>query len=332
MKAKMKISIFILVSLLLFPTHLCKASFFEMNLKQASIYTPGKINLTMKPTDSAKIDNDYKFRVSIFLTGTLIREQTIAANREKPVGFELDVPEVFDRTEGRCRCELLLENNFLEAQESPLLLWPAIKPEKIETLTNTEIWVYDTSGKLLDLFRKMEVKVVDATFKTARDFGKPDIVFAGENTDPNNMQILANSISSMKLQPVIIYLRQKQFFKEAKIEVPTENNKSQNVKCDTESPLLKDLNLSDILSLLDNSSYLKFKKQDNSDRNIQSFVTEEKDDTSNIYTYLCTAKKDNQLTIYCQLPVTSGSDPRSVILLKNILRFAESENYVIKAK
>ena len=91
MKAKMKISIFILVSLLLFPTHLCKASFFEMNLKQASIYTPGKINLTMKPTDSAKIDNDYKFRVSIFLTGTLIREQTIAANREKPVGFELDV-------------------------------------------------------------------------------------------------------------------------------------------------------------------------------------------------------------------------------------------------
>ena len=59
MKAKIKISIFILVSLLLFPTHLCKASFFEMNLKQASMYTPGKINLTMKLNDEAKIENDY---------------------------------------------------------------------------------------------------------------------------------------------------------------------------------------------------------------------------------------------------------------------------------
>ncbi len=332
MKANMKILIFTMTSLSLLHAQLCKASFFEMNLKQDSIYTPGKINLIMKPTDEAKIENNYKFRVSFFLTGTLIREQTIEASREKPVNFELAVPEVFDKTEGRCRCELLLENNFLEAQEVPLLLWPAISPYKKETQTNPEIWVYDTSGKLLNLFQKMEVKVVDATFKTARDFGKPDIVFVGENTDPNNMQILENSISSVNLRPVVIYLKQKQFLKEAKIEVPTENNYSQNVKCDMESSLLKDLNLSDILSLVDNTNYLKSKKDDNKERYIQSFITEEKEDTNYIYSYLCTAKKDNQITIYCQLPVTTGDDPRSVILLKNMLRYAESENYRIKTK
>ena len=332
MKANMKILIFTMTSLSLLHAQLCKASFFEMNLKQDSIYTPGKINLTMKPTDEAKIENNYKFRVSFFLTGTLIREQIIEANREKPVNFELAVPEVFDKTEGRCRCELLLENNFLEAQEVPLLLWPEIEPYKKETLSSPEIWVYDTSGKLLDIFRKMEVKVTDATFKTARDFGKPDIVFVGENTDPNNMQILENSISSVNLPPVVIYLRQKQFLREAKIEVPTENIKSQNVKCDMESSLLRDLNLSDMLNLVDNASYLKSKKEDNKERYIRSFVTEEKQDENNIYSYLCTAQMDSSRTVYCQLPVTTGDDPRSVILLKNMLKYAESENYRIKTK
>ena len=99
-----------------------------------------------------------------------------------------------------------------------------------------------------------------------------------------------------------------------------------------ESALLHDLNLSDILSLVDSTNYLKSKKEDNKDRYIQSFVTEEKEDNNNIYSYLCTAKKDNQTAIYCQLPVTTGDDPRSVILLKNILRYAESENYRIKTK
>ncbi len=332
MKTNKTVLIFMIVSSFFLPLQLCKASFFVMNLKHDSIYTPGNINLTMKLTEEAKIENNYQLKVSIFLTGTLIREQTIKADRQKTINFELAVPEVFARTEGRCRCELLIGNNFLEAQELPLLLWPDIAPYKKENQTNTEIWVYDTSGKLLDIFNKMELKVVDATFKTARDFGKPDIVFVGENTDPNNMQILANSITSAKTEPVVIYLRQKQFLREAKFEVPDENNKSQNVKCDTESPLLRDLNLSDILSLVENASCLKSKKEDNKGRYFQSFITEEKEDNNNIYSYLCTAKKDSWITIYCQLPVTGDSDPRSVVLLKNMLRYAENENYRIKTK
>ncbi len=325
-------TILIIVSSFFLPLQLCNASYFTMNLNQDSIYTPGNINLTMNLTEEAKIQDNYQFKVSIFLTGTLIREQTIKAEKEKSVNFELAIPEIFERTEGRCRCELLIDDKFLEAQEVPLLLWPEIEPYKTGTQMNAEIWVYDTSGKLLDLFKKMEVKVIDATFKTARDFGKPDIVFVGENTDPNNMRILTNSFSLNNLQPVIIYLRQKQFLKEAKLEVPIDINKSQNVKCDMENQLLRDLNLSDILWMVKNADYLKSKKEDNKDRYIQSCITEEKEDKNNIYCYLCTAKKDSWITIYCQLPITEGNDPRSIVLLKNLLRYAENVNYIIKAK
>ncbi|MBN1974854.1 MAG: hypothetical protein JW787_14535 [Sedimentisphaerales bacterium] len=330
MKAKMKIIIFFMSSFLL-PVSFCKASFFVMNLKQDSIYTPGNINLTMKLTEEAKIENNYQFKVSIFLTGTLIREQTIKADREKPVNFELTVPEVFDRTEGRCRCELLIAENFLEAQEVPLLLWPSIGPYKQERIKNTEIWVYDTSGKLLELFGKMDIKVVDATFKTARDFGKPDIVFVGENTDPNNMQILADGITSAKTEPVLIYLRQKQFLKESKIEVPTDNNLSKTIGLIKTNVFMAGLDFRDVTTLANNSHYLKIKKDD-ADKIIRSYVDEVIKDEKNLYSYLCTIRQKNQVVIYCQLPVTDGNDPRSAVLLKNILNYTESVINEIKAK
>ncbi len=330
MKTKRTILFFIIVSSYFLPLQLCKASYFTMNMKQDSIYTPGNINLTMNITNKTIFESGYKFKVSIFLTGTLIREQTITAEREKPVDFELAVPEVFEKTEGRCRCELLSRNDFLEAQEVPLFLWPEIKPYSQEFIRNKEIWIYDTSGKLLDLFRKMEVKVVDATFKTARDFGKPDIVFVGENTDPNNMQILVNSINSAKAQPVVIYLKQKQFLKESKIEVPADQNISKTVVLSRDNAFMIGFDMHDIMSLANNAGYLKIKKND-TDRAIHSYVYEVTKDENNFYTYLCTIHQKDQLTIYCQLPVTSIDDPRCAVLLKNILLYAESTINEIKA-
>ncbi len=314
------------------PLQLCNASYFTMNLKQDSIYTPGNINLIMNVTNEAIFESGYKFKVSIFLTGTLIREQIISADREKPVDFKLAVPEVFERTEGRCRCELLIGDNFLEAQELPLLLWPEIAPYKTDTEFNAEIWVFDNSGKLLDLFKKMEVKVVDATFKTARDFGKPDIVFVGENTDPNNMRLLANSITAANTEPAIIYLKQKQFLKENKIEVVTGREKVKNITLTRSSTLLPGLYFSDIFILANNSDYLKFIIEEDSDSIIHSEINENIESENNIYSYLFTVRQRNQAKIYCQLPVTSIDDPRCAVLLKNILQYTESEINEIKAK
>lgn len=330
MKTNIKI-IILFVTLFFLPPSFCKASFFEMSLKQDSMYTPGNINLNMKLTDEAKIEDNYQFKVSIFLAGTLIREQTIKADKGKPVDFALSVPEVFNRTEGRCRCELLIAGSFLEAKEVPVLLWPAIAPYKKETLMNTEIWVYDTSGKLLEIFKKMEVKVVDATFKTARDFGKPDIVFIGENTDPNNMQIVVDSINSVKTEPVVIYLRQKQFLREIKIEVPSENNLSKNIGLMKTNEFMEGLDFRDSTTLANDSHYLKIMKGETG-RLITSYVDENIKDEKNYYSYLCTIRQKDHVEIYCQLPVTSGSDPRSVVLLKNILNYTASVINKIKAK
>lgn len=331
MKTNKTITIIMLMSSFFLPLQLCKASFFVMNLKQDSMYTPGNMTLAMKVTNEAIFESGYKFKVSIFLTGTLIREQTITADRETPVNFELAIPEIFERTEGRCRCELLVGDKFIEAQEVPLLLWPEIEPYPQESIKDKEIWIYDTSGKLLDLFKKMEVKVVDATFKTARDFGKPDIVFVGENTDPNNMQILANSITSAETEPVVIYLKQKQFIRESKIEVPAGQNTSKTVLLSKDNAFMTDFDMRDITSLANNAGYLKIKKDD-TDRVIHSYVYEVKKDENNFYSYLCTIRRKDQLTIFCQLPVTSIDDPRCVVLLKNILQFAEREIKEIKTK
>lgn len=331
MKTDKTILFFIIVSSFFLPLQLCNASYFTMNLKQDSIYTPGNINLTMNLTEEAKIQDNYQFKVSIFLTGTLIREQTIKVNKNDPVTFELPVPEVFERTEGRCRCELLIAGNFLEAQELPLLLWPEIKPYKKDAQMNSEIWVYDTSGKLLELFKKMEVKVIDATFKTARDFGKPDIVFVGENTDPNNMRLLENSITAANTEPVIVYLKQKQFLKEAKIEVLTDNDLSKNISLMKTNEFTASLDFRDVTTLINKSQYLKIKKDVN-EKTITSFVGEINKDENNIYSYICTIQNKNHVTIYCQLPITDGNDPRYTIILKNILNYTEWKINEIKAK
>jgi hypothetical protein len=327
---KTNMNIFILISsFLLFP-FLSKASLLEMNLKHDSIYTPGSINITMKVTNMTNFESGYKLKISIFLTGTLIREQTIEADRDKPVNFELNVPEVFDRTEGRCRCELLIGDNFLEAQEVPVILWPATEPYPQESIKDKQIWVYDTSGKLLDLFRKMEVKVVDATFKTARDFGKPDIVFAGQNLDPNNMRILTNSIISAKTEPVVIYLKQKQFSKESKIEVIPDNNSVQTITLTRNNIFLTGLNFRDVMRLANNSNCLKIKTDEDTERTTNSWINEMVKDEKNIYSYLLTIKQKNEAAVYCQLPITDSGDPRCAVLLKNLLTYAQNVRDEIK--
>lgn len=324
MKTIITAALCFLVATTLFPQEACHASLFEMILKQDSIYTPGKIHLAMKLTDKAKYDGHYQFQVNIYMAGTLIRKRTFTTTRKNPVVFELTFPEVFSRTDGRCRCDLFIGEVFIEAREKSLTLWPPISPFSEESIKNKEIWTFDTSGKLQELFNELEVKCIDATFQPARDFGSPDIVFIGPHIDPNRVRIVTKRLISVQPKPVVIYLKQKHFLKETKIEVPTENNISQTVKFNRDNPFLIDLNFHDILSLVDKAHYLKIRKEDNADRTIRSYIYEKVQDEKNIFSYLLTTQEKEQFSIYCQLPVTDGNDPRYVILLKNILKFADN--------
>ncbi|MBN2180609.1 MAG: hypothetical protein JW715_01750 [Sedimentisphaerales bacterium] len=331
MNKQIKTLIYIFAALF-FSLQQCKGSFFDMALEQDSIYTPGKINLTMRLTDKAKLSGPYHFEVSMYITGTLFRKQTIKADQNEPVVYELNFPEVFSLTNCRSRCELFIGEDFIEAREKPFTLWPLLAPYTGESVKSKQIWTFDTSGRLQELFGKLEVKTIDATFQAARDFGSPDIVFIGQHTDPNNMRLIFERLVSVKPKPVIIYLKQKQFLKETKVTVPVEDSISRTVGCSRDNPFLLDLNFCDILSMVDKAKYLKIKKDENSGRTIRSFIYEQVQDEKNIYSYVLTIQEGENFSIYCQLPVTDGNDPRYAILLKNILSFADSVSNEMKRK
>ncbi|MFQ6116127.1 MAG: hypothetical protein ACE5NG_18860, partial [bacterium] len=120
--------------------------------------------------------------------------------------------------------------------------------------------------------------------------------------------------------PIIIFLRQERLLEDAKIEIPKENNHPQNVLCDVNAPLLNGLSKRDIMNMVDHTMYVKLKKVKG--RSIDSCVTEVMEDKKSIYSYLCVVKEKGQVTIYCQLPVIDGNDPRFHILFKNLLKFA----------
>ena len=98
------------------------ASFFEMTLKQDSIYTPGKVNLTMKLTDKAKVKGDYRFIVSIYMSGTLIRKQTLTVAKKESAVFELVFPDAYSRTDSRCRSEVLIAGERFKPTTTPVLV------------------------------------------------------------------------------------------------------------------------------------------------------------------------------------------------------------------
>jgi hypothetical protein len=295
---------------------------FDMTLVQDSIFTPGKITVSMQLADSVFIDSPYQFRVSIFSAGTLIRQQTLAASQKEPIVFSLEFPEVKARTDGRCRCELFIGEQFVSSQEKSIVLWPSVAVFPDKTINNRTIWTYDTSGRLNEIFRKMEIKFSDATFQAVREFGRPEIVVIGQQLDPNSVAVITDRLSSLEPKPVVIWLHQKQLPYSSKIEIPAKDNIPANIKYENKSPLLNGLNIDDILTMAVNSSYVKIK---NEDITIESAVSETTKDEKYSLCYLCATEEKNGLyTIYCQLPVTDG-DPRGIILLNNILKFAQKE-------
>lgn len=297
------------------------ASFFEMALEHKSIYSPGKMNLSLELTDKAKIESEYRFQISVYVTDTLIRKQVLPVTKAEHAVFNLSFPEVHSKTDVRCRAELFINGQFIEAKEKPLILWPPLTPYP-EKPKDKVIWVFDISGRLQKIFDDLEVKITDATFQAARNFGTPDIVFIGQELDPNSMQVITDRLVSADNKPIIIFLRQRQLLKNSNIEIPKENNHSVNVVCDLNSPLLKGLNKLDVMHMVDSAIYIRVKKQEDKDWTIDSHVTETVKDNKYIYSYLVSIQKNEQTTIYCQLPVTDGDDHRYVILFENLLELA----------
>lgn len=317
----------IITYLMLLMTHLlllpfCQgASFFKMALERDSIYTPGQTNLSLELGPKATLEGAYIFQVSVFVTDKLTRKEILQATKTEPAVLELAFPRINDKTVVRCRAELYVDGEFVEAEEKPLTLWPL--PEKpSKELINKVIWVFDISGQIQKIFDGLEVKVIDATFQPARNFGKPDIVFIGENLDTNSMRTITDRLALVDDKLVTIFLKQNQLLKNSIVEIPKENNHSENMACDFDSPLLDKLGRFDLMNMAEGANYVKVKKQKNEKWSIESRVTEMVQDQENIYSYLMVIKQRKKATIYCQLPVNDAENPRCGTLLNNLLRFA----------
>jgi hypothetical protein len=301
------------------------SSFFEMVLKDNSIYTPGRMELSLELTDKAKVESDYHFQISVYVADTLVRQQKLAVRREGLTVFEIKFPELFSRTEARCRAELFVNGQFIEASEKPVTLWPALS-SFWKGADNKVIWLFDIQGRLQKIFKQMEVEAIDATFQAVRNFGTPDIIFVGQNVCPDNMSIITDYLESVDSKPMLIFLKQKQLPKSTTFEIPDANSHCQQVFCDINSPLLQGLNKLDIMNLVANAAYVKIKKPKCEDRIVNSFVTEVVEDKRYLYSYLATIQEEEQVIVFCQLPVTDGDDPRGMILLNNLLKFAYKIN------
>jgi hypothetical protein len=299
----------------------CLATFFKATLEQNSIYTPNAMNLFIKLTNKARIEGDYQFNVSIYIEETLMRRLTLPPTNKGPV--ELKFPAIRSKTDGRCRIELFLNGHFIESKGIPLTLWPPIDCQLRDLTSDKVMWVFDISGQLLEIFKGMKVETVDATFQAARDFKAPDIVFIGEQTNLNGMKIILHSLAPFENKPVVVFLRQKQLIKNTLSEILPENDYSQKVVCDMNSPLLTGLNKRDIISILDGTICVKIRKGENEDISINSYVTGKAKDRKYIYTYLCTIRHKEEVAIHCQLPVMNNEDPRCTVLINNLLGYAD---------
>lgn len=318
----MTISFTLVVSFLLL-CQPCLASFFEATLEKDSIYTPSTMNLCIKLTNKARIEGDYRFNVSIYVAETLMRRWAMSATKDEPVFVELEFPTVRSITDVRCRIELFLNGQFIESKGIPLTLWPPIDRHPGDLTSKKLIWVFDISGRLREFFKSMKVETVDATFQAARDFKAPDIVFIGEQTNLNSMKIILHSLAPIENKPVVIFLRQKQLLENTLSEIPLVNACSQKIVCDINSPLLTGLSKRDIIKILDGTMCVKIRKGENEDISINSYVTEKTKDKKYIYTYLCTIRHKEEVTIHCQLSFMNNEDPRCTVLLNNLLGFAE---------
>ena len=328
---------FSVVVLFLLLSRFANASFFEMTLQDNSIYTPGSMNLALKPADTITVQGKYSFKISVFVDGALVRRMVLSTSRGSVTAFELEFPEVHNRTVARCRAELFVDKQFVEAIEKPLILHPSLTPVEKQP-QNKKIWVFDTSGALQDIFNDLQILAGDATFQAVRDFQKADILFVGEKIEDTSWDILEDGILGVKTKPrTLILLNQKKFPQGWPVKVTKGEKMAANVVCDPNHPLMFGLTKLDVMNMLQGAVSVEIANTNSNTVQLNSCIDEHSNYKKQTRSYLTTAKNKKLTVIYCQIPIieTFGSDPRSAILLGNILRFAytldstENRNYSI---
>ena len=290
----------------------------RLSMERDAIFTPGQVRVAVQLSDRAEVAGPYKAKLTAFLAGIVVREQTVGITQEAPATFVVPFPKVLVRSEVRCRVELSLNDEFLEAVERPVCISPPAAPLDKHNRP-TDVWVLDASGGLQRVFHELDVNAVDAAFQGVRDFASPSVVFMGEFSETNVMELITARLSQMPKQPIVIFLRQRQFPKALEVKAVDDVNAPRSIICDMNTPLLKDLTRADMLNLLSKAVSIETKAKSGF---THSFVTERADNQEPARTYLSTLNADGRLHVFCQLPVMDPCDPRQTTMLHNLIEFA----------
>lgn len=297
------------------------AGCLEVAVDRDAIFAPGPLRLTAALSERARLAGAYKIKVGVYLAGLAIREQTCPIDWSSPVTWTWPFPEVRERTEVRCRIELSLEGEFLEAAEVPVSVWPL----RVRITTGDplrDVWVLDASGELQRIFREMDVRVEDAAFQAIRDFGVPSCVFIGEYASGPSVQQLIDRLSREERPPGIVFLRQSRFVEELGVRLAGESA-SNPVAWDMNTPLLANLSRRDVMALVRGADGLAIEPTPG--RVTRSLLTRPFREGDSVRTYLALVTEARHRTVYCQLPVLDPCNPRQATLLHNVIRFAAAE-------
>ena len=300
------------------------ADFFQINLEQSNLYSPSTLIVNAGLTDKARLQGKWHIDVAVYIDRELIRKESLKIAPQKASVFKLDFPEVRKKINGRCRAELFLDGEFVEGVEKKISVWPRPVPYELPGKTLV-IWAYDKSGGLQKLFKSTGIKAVDATFQTARDFSKPDLIFIGENTPPKYMEAINGHMMASDNKPMVVFLAQKEFEKTALLKICKPSTKK-IITYDMQAGLLKGLTKSNILVLTAEAKPVCLNKDPQTQKHeIDSLISQGQPNKDKRFeSYIGIIQERGYKTIYCQFPIMSDikNNPVSRKLFFNLLEAA----------
>jgi hypothetical protein len=296
----------------------------ELSLARSAIFTPDDTRIAVRVAPAAKLAGPYGVKIIASAGQNVIHERTMALMKGDGASCLLPFPEVRTVTEVRCRAELFLGNEFIEACEKPIRLWPHCCPGPLPH-DHAEVWAFDPSGVMPKLLSEFGVHAANATFQAVRDFGTPGVVFVGERLDPCQIETILERVRRMDRNTFVILLRQEQFRAELHVSTTANTDAGDSVVWERGSALLEGLAARDIMGLLNGTNAVHIPKQPG--RSIISYVTGTTHTDDEVSSYLGLVQERNHAILFCQLPCTDRQNPRQIVLLQNFVQFACGRTY-----
>jgi hypothetical protein len=303
------------------PTAPAGATLLEMNTPREALYTPGDVQIHLSVTQAARLEGPYRLRITASAAGQTIHERTTTLARGLWTPCRLTFPQVRTVTEIRCRAELFLDEEFVEAVEKPIRLWPPRRPcEGKDAPVCPGLWALDPSGVVQTLLSESRIPASDAAFQAVRDFGTPRTVVMGERLDPSAIRMILDRVETADQNAIVVLFRQEQLPESLQVSIAKDPGDPGAPVLERTGAPLDGLSSRDILGLLKGARPVRVAPRPG--RTIVSFLSDATQSEGEISSYLCVIREGNHRILCCQLPATDSEDPRQMTLFHNLIRFA----------